>query len=42
MIGGDGSLTGADLLRSEWKSLLDELVADGAVDADRGGRGTRH
>ena len=26
VIGGDGSLTGADLLRSEWKSLVDELV----------------
>ncbi|KAJ3067599.1 6-phosphofructokinase, alpha subunit [Podochytrium sp. JEL0797] len=25
--GGDGSLTGADLLRSEWKGLVDELVA---------------
>lgn len=24
--GGDGSLTGADLFRSEWKGLLDELV----------------
>ncbi len=32
VIGGDGSLTGADLLRSEWKSLLDELVADGLVE----------
>lgn len=26
MIGGDGSLTGADIFRQEWKSLLDELV----------------
>lgn len=24
--GGDGSLTGADIFRSEWKGLLDELV----------------
>lgn len=29
VIGGDGSLTGADLFRQEWSSLLDELVADG-------------
>ncbi|XBW36913.1 hypothetical protein QEN19_002492 [Hanseniaspora menglaensis] len=26
--GGDGSLTGADLFRSEWPSLLEELVTD--------------
>lgn len=26
VIGGDGSLTGANLFRSEWTSLLDELV----------------
>lgn len=25
--GGDGSLTGADLFRAEWKGLLDELVS---------------
>lgn len=29
VIGGDGSLTGADLLRSEWPSLVDELVKTG-------------
>ncbi|KAJ3393881.1 6-phosphofructokinase, alpha subunit [Entophlyctis sp. JEL0112] len=29
--GGDGSLTGADLLRSEWKSLVDELVESGQL-----------
>ncbi|ORY46084.1 6-phosphofructokinase [Rhizoclosmatium globosum] len=29
--GGDGSLTGADLLRSEWKGLVDELVATGKL-----------
>lgn len=28
-IGGDGSLTGANLFRQEWKSLVDELVAEG-------------
>ena len=29
--GGDGSLTGADIFRSEWKGLLDELVATGEL-----------
>jgi 6-phosphofructokinase 1 len=33
VIGGDGSLSGADLLRQEWPSLLGELVDGGAVDA---------
>ncbi|XP_034252698.1 ATP-dependent 6-phosphofructokinase isoform X3 [Thrips palmi] len=27
VIGGDGSLTGANLFRQEWKSLLDELLS---------------
>jgi 6-phosphofructokinase 1 len=27
VIGGDGSLTGADLMRSEWTGLLDELAS---------------
>lgn len=27
--GGDGSLTGANIFRSEWSSLLDELVKKG-------------
>ena len=31
VIGGDGSLTGADLLRSEWPSLLAELVELGEL-----------
>jgi 6-phosphofructokinase 1 len=31
IIGGDGSLTGADILRKEWTSLLEELVAAGEV-----------
>jgi len=35
VIGGDGSLTGANLLREEWPSLLTELVENGAIDADR-------
>lgn len=30
-IGGDGSLTGADLLRREWKEHLDQLVKDGKI-----------
>ncbi|RPB18604.1 6-phosphofructokinase [Terfezia boudieri ATCC MYA-4762] len=29
--GGDGSLTGADIFRSEWKGLLDELVTTGEL-----------
>jgi 6-phosphofructokinase 1 len=38
VIGGDGSLTGADMLRREWTSLVEELVAAGRIDkatADR-------
>ena len=31
VIGGDGSLTGADLLREEWPELLSELVDAGEV-----------
>lgn len=30
-IGGDGTLTGADVLRAEWSSHLEELVAAGTV-----------
>ncbi|PHH63991.1 hypothetical protein CDD81_5096 [Ophiocordyceps australis] len=33
--GGDGSLTGADKFRSEWPSLLEELVARGDVSAQQ-------
>ena len=33
VIGGDGSLTGAGILREEWPDLLDELVASGEIDA---------
>ncbi|ODV67953.1 alpha subunit of 6-phosphofructokinase [Hyphopichia burtonii NRRL Y-1933] len=29
--GGDGSLTGADLFRSEWPSLIEELVSSGKL-----------
>jgi 6-phosphofructokinase 1 len=31
-------LSGADLLRTEWPSLSDELVADGAVDRETADR----
>lgn len=30
-IGGDGSLTGANMFRMEWSSLLDELVCSGKI-----------
>jgi 6-phosphofructokinase 1 len=32
VIGGDGSLSGADLLRQEWPSLIEELLAAGTID----------
>ncbi|MBN1439726.1 MAG: 6-phosphofructokinase [Anaerolineales bacterium] len=31
VIGGDGSLTGADIFRREWPSLLEELVQGGKI-----------
>ena len=31
VIGGDGSLTGANLFRQEWRELLSELVAEGKI-----------
>ncbi|XP_040842629.1 ATP-dependent 6-phosphofructokinase, liver type isoform X4 [Ochotona curzoniae] len=31
VIGGDGSLTGANIFRSEWGSLLEELVQEGKI-----------
>lgn len=31
VIGGDGSLTGANLFRQEWQGLLEELVESGAI-----------
>ncbi len=34
VIGGDGSLTGADLFRQEWPSLLKELVELGEISAE--------
>ena len=38
VIGGDGSLTGADMLRREWGALVEELVASGRLDAMTAGR----
>lgn len=34
VIGGDGSLTGANLFRVEWTSLLDELLKSGRITSD--------
>ena len=34
VIGGDGSLVGADVFRAEWPQLLDELVQASEVDAE--------
>jgi len=34
VIGGDGSLTGADLFRREWPALLSELVQNGEISAE--------
>ncbi|XP_062260153.1 ATP-dependent 6-phosphofructokinase, platelet type isoform X2 [Platichthys flesus] len=34
VIGGDGSLTGANLFREEWSSLLDQLLQKGLIDQE--------
>jgi 6-phosphofructokinase 1 len=34
IVGGDGSLTGADLFRQEWPGLLDELVDTGKISSE--------
>lgn len=34
VIGGDGSLTGANVFREEWSSLVDELLETGKIDAE--------
>ncbi|NXU40937.1 PFKAP protein, partial [Drymodes brunneopygia] len=34
VIGGDGSLTGANLFREEWSGLLEELAQKGKIDVD--------
>ncbi|EZF30229.1 ATP-dependent 6-phosphofructokinase [Trichophyton mentagrophytes] len=33
--GGDGSLTGADIFRSEWPGLLEELVKNGELNSEQ-------
>ncbi|MDT0349217.1 6-phosphofructokinase [Pseudonocardia charpentierae] len=38
VIGGDGSLSGADVLRAEWPSLLAELVGAGELDQETADR----
>ena len=35
IIGGDGSLTGANLFRQEWPSLVSELAAEGKITSDQ-------
>ena len=35
VIGGDGSLSGTDLFRSEWTGLLEELVAQGEISSEQ-------
>jgi 6-phosphofructokinase 1 len=37
VIGGDGSLTGADTFRREWSSLLEDLVQEGKLSAEEAG-----
>ncbi|XP_077008002.1 ATP-dependent 6-phosphofructokinase, platelet type isoform X2 [Tamandua tetradactyla] len=34
VIGGDGSLTGANIFRKEWSGLLEELAENGKIDSD--------
>uniref|UniRef100_A0A2K6GY06 6-phosphofructokinase type C n=1 Tax=Propithecus coquereli TaxID=379532 RepID=A0A2K6GY06_PROCO len=34
VIGGDGSLTGANIFRKEWSGLLEELAKNGQIDQD--------
>ena len=38
VIGGDGSLTGANIFRQEWRGLLEELVGTGRVAEEVAGR----
>lgn len=35
MCGGDGSLTGADMLRREWPDLIQELYDTGEIEEDQ-------
>lgn len=41
VIGGDGSLTGANTFSEEWPSLLEELVQNGAITAEQASRHPR-
>ncbi|KAL4402214.1 6-phosphofructokinase, alpha subunit [Malassezia pachydermatis] len=41
VIGGDGSLTGADILRQEWPNLVDSLHSEGRI-SDEQAREFRH
>lgn len=41
VIGGDGSLHGAEVFRGEWTGLLDELVANGRITAEAAARHPR-
>lgn len=34
IIGGDGSLTGAEVFRQEWPGLVEELAANGSIDTE--------
>jgi 6-phosphofructokinase 1 len=36
VVGGDGSLTGADLLRAEWKTYVDELLSSNQISEEEG------
>lgn len=38
VIGGDGSLTGANIFRQEWPELLEELMAEGEIDQETAAR----
>lgn len=38
VIGGDGSLTGTDLLRAEWSDFVTELAAEGAITPEQAQR----
>jgi 6-phosphofructokinase 1 len=40
VIGGDGSLSGADVLRQEWRSLVEELSGSGRIDAETAAKAT--
>lgn len=35
VIGGDGSLTGTDIFRAEWPSLIEELLGSGRISSDQ-------